>query len=854
MKRCIAAGVTVVCALFCTSPAATAAAASPPVSPIVAPVAPPAVSPSLTPNVTTALPGATQAGAPAQAPAPTASPKASWTFAVYANADNNLDYTWPQFTLRQLRALPANADVNVVALIDWHSVKRGVQLLQFSGHKVSVLASWPDKDFGSGATFAWFLKLVAQRFPATHLAVDVWDHGYGWRYVSDDFTSNDRITMPELRNAIRAAAVPIDVLCFDACNMANIEAVSEIGSSKLVQYVVGSEETIDQDGYPYSAALRPLITDPSRTPRQVAGDMVSAYETYYRPLRCFNWVSLSALDVGQVVQARADITAWVARLRTDLPQLRPRYAADLHHSIYAWDCWYVDMADVAERLAADPAITDPTLKLLSTTVADDLTGSVVALWSGSYASAFKGITVWWGTGADWRSDHGIYQRQIAFADETGWYDFLKAYNAGHLPGPSAAPNPAVRRAAYGLTDIAFADPDHGWATGYNNVSSEAVILRTTDGGGHWTTTSPAWWDCYMTKSLSVVSARRAYAVGSEGDYESAIVRTTDGGRNWSWQDSNTPQYLLSVDFLNAARGWLCGSRGTLLHTADGGATWSGSRGNSSSDLWSVDFADAAHGWLAGGNTGTTAGFIRHTSDGGATWATQTTVAGAVIYKVAALDDSQAWAVGGSPVSGAGVILHTSDGGATWQTQYGGPATPWLSDVDMVDASTGWTVGERGSVLHTTDGGLHWDTVGVPAGEDLTAVCFTGAMNGWIVGDGEALLHTTDGGATWASTRADVTGPRTFAVAPSTVSRGGGALLRYRVTDTQSATSTVTIKVTDGSGRTVATLRLGRQTTAAQHTWRFFCLLPRGTYRYWVYASDEAGNPQTHVGSNTLTVK
>ena len=191
------------------------------------------------------------------AAASSAAPKhASWTFAMYANGDNDLEYTWPQFTLRALRALPANADVNVVAMIDWRSVKKGVQLLRFSGGKVTVVASWPDKDFGSGATFAWFLKLIARRYPSDHLAVDIWDHGYGWRYVSDDFTSNDRITMPELRSAIRRAAAPIDILCFDACNMANIEAVSEIGSSGLVRYVVASEETIDQDGWPYGGALR----------------------------------------------------------------------------------------------------------------------------------------------------------------------------------------------------------------------------------------------------------------------------------------------------------------------------------------------------------------------------------------------------------------------------------------------------------------------------------------------------------------------------------------------------------------------------------------------------------------------
>ena len=803
-----------------------------------------------------ASPGVATAATPAaqSSPAAAAPTSASWTFALYANGDNNLEYTWPQFTLRALRALPANPNVNVVAMIDWHSVKKGVQLLQFSGGKVTVVASWPDKDFGAGATFTWFLKQIATRYPSTHLAVDIWDHGYGWRYVSDDFTSNDRITMPELRNAIRAAAVPIDVLCFDACNMANIEAVSEIGRSGLVGYVVGSEETIDQDGYPYGGALRPLLADPSRTPRQVAGDMVSAWQGYYRPLRCFDWVSLSALDVGQVMQAKTDISAWVARLRADLPQDRALYAADLHHSIYAWDCWYVDLPDVAGRLAADPALTDPTLKMLSATVANDLTGAVVALWSGSYASAFKGITIWWGTGSDWRADHGTYQRQIAFARETGWYGFLKAYNAGHLPGPSQAPDPAVRRAEYGLTDVAFADADHGWATGYNNVLSEAVILRTTDGGRHWTTKTPAAWDTYMTSSLALVTAKRAWAVGSEGDYESAIVKTADGGLHWNWQDSGTVQYLLGADFLDATHGWVCGSRDTLLHTTDGGRTWSGTRGASVADLWSVEFTDATHGWVAGGNAGKTEGVIRHTSDGGATWTTQATTAGAVIYKVAALDGSRAWAVGGNPVSGAGVILHTADGGATWQPQYGGPAVPWLCDATFVDASTGWVVGERGTVLRTTDGGSTWNGVTVPTLEDLTAVCFTGAANGWVVGDGVALLHTTDGGATWTATRADVTGPRTFAPKPTTVRRGVAALLRYRVTDAQSATATVTIRIRDGHGRTVATLALGRRTTGSQHVARYVCRLPRGAYRFAVYAHDEAGNAQTRTGWNTLTVK
>ncbi len=35
---------------------------------------------------------------------------------------------------------------------------------------------------------------------------------------------------------------------------------------------------------------------------------------------------------------------------------------------------------------------------------------------------------------------------------------------------------------------------------------------------------------------------------------------------------------------------------------------------------------------------------------------------------------------------------------------------------------------------------------------------------------------------------------------------------------------------------------------------FTCLLPKGVYRYFVYATDAAGNRQSHVGSASLKVR
>jgi hypothetical protein len=55
-------------------------------------------------------------------------------------------------------------------------------------------------------------------------------------------------------------------------------------------------------------------------------------------------------------------------------------------------------------------------------------------------------------------------------------------------------------------------------------------------------------------------------------------------------------------------------------------------------------------------------------------------------------------------------------------------------------------------------------------------------------------------------------------------------------------------------RVVKTLKCGTQTMWDLHTRRFLCTLPRGTYKFSVYAVGLAGNEQSKIGRNTLTVQ
>jgi beta propeller repeat protein len=88
---------------------------------------------------------------------------------------------------------------------------------------------------------------------------------------------------------------------------------------------------------------------------------------------------------------------------------------------------------------------------------------------------------------------------------------------------------------------------------------------------------------------------------------------------------------------------------------------------------------------------------------------------------------------------------------------------------------------------------------------------------------------------------------------ASVSSGRYVGLVYKVTDALSPTAAVTIRVRTLGGHLVKVIRLGQRPTNRTLVRRYHCLLPRGTYRFYVYARDLAGNIQLKAARNTLFV-
>ena len=105
-------------------------------------------------------------------------------------------------------------------------------------------------------------------------------------------------------------------------------------------------------------------------------------------------------------------------------------------------------------------------------------------------------------------------------------------------------------------------------------------------------------------------------------------------------------------------------------------------------------------------------------------------------------------------------------------------------------------------------------------------------------------------------RIDTTKPQPKAPYKASVRRRARVTLKFRVNDSwpKAGKATVTLKIKTKRGKTVKTVVLRNRQVNTLLKYRFRCTLKQGTYRFYVYARDAAGNSQRKVASNRLVVR
>lgn len=239
-------------------------------------------------------------------------------------------------------------------------------------------------------------------------------------------------------------------------------------------------------------------------------------------------------------------------------------------------------------------------------------------------------------------------------------------------------------------------------------SGQAKILRTDDGGGHWTLQFSTDAKGVFLDALQFWDARRGIALSDPVDGQLYLLVTADGGSRWSRVPPGALPPVLPGEGAFAASGtclvtygrsdvWIGtggAERARVFHSTDGGMTWSVADtpihvGGASSGVFSVAFDDSLHGAAVGGD-----------------------------YQKRTLADSN--------------VALTSDGGRTWRLARGPNPAGYMSGVAFVPGTRGQTlvaVGLAGTAL-STDGGESWRMVDSVA---YNSVAFSASGDGWAVG-------------------------------------------------------------------------------------------------------------------------
>jgi photosystem II stability/assembly factor-like uncharacterized protein len=237
----------------------------------------------------------------------------------------------------------------------------------------------------------------------------------------------------------------------------------------------------------------------------------------------------------------------------------------------------------------------------------------------------------------------------------------------------------------------------------------------------------------------------------------AILRTDDGGSHWTRLANNISSQPRAIFMWDEFRGMVVAGNGTVIRTADGFITSSTSLNPTFGNIACVFFLNDTLGWI-----GTESGKIYRSTDAGVTWALMASGQPTSNY-ITAIQFVDAGI--GYASCYAGEMLKSIDGGLTWQGVGPFNQVVLIQDIHFFDADIGVGVGNAGEVIRTTDGGVTWDSI--PTNTTYSMVDLDVQGNTMVAcGAFGRLIRSTDAGLTWTVIQAGNTDHQSIALTSS----------------------------------------------------------------------------------------
>lgn len=366
---------------------------------------------------------------------------AEWTFMVYLDADNNLEAAG-EMNLEWMESIGSTTEVNIVVLMDTFTGLADLLHVN-SGGSVSVGEDYGypyEANMADPAVLEEFIEICCTDYEAEKYALILWDHGGGWRGLCwDDSTplvdgEEDCITMEELRDALEGAKEDtgevMDVIGFDLCLMAMPEVAYQVRG--YADYVVFSEETVPGAGFPYDLMLGDLVDAPEMDGRAFSEVMVDDYAAYWSEHEAgyLTW-TISAFDMACMGEIKSTVDQLGKELIEGLRTYMQYYQMDVYSAQRYYYPYNIDLKGFAENLIKDTFIKDKELKAAAEDVSAAVSNGIIKCANGPNSEGSYGMAIYIPSTNDGMHSLKEDYRDIPFACETSWLEFVEAFSSFH---------------------------------------------------------------------------------------------------------------------------------------------------------------------------------------------------------------------------------------------------------------------------------------------------------------------------------------------------------------------------------------------------------------------------------------
>jgi hypothetical protein len=217
----------------------------------------------------------------------------------------------------------------------------------------------------------------------------------------------------------------IDLLGMDACLMSNLEVAFQV--RPYVKYLVASEESEPNDGWPYERVLRHLVNDPDLPTARAAEHIVQDYIQSYLDRGYTDAVTQTALDLGKIDELTGvldDLTE--ALVKENREQMRFNIWNALFRSTRFWGDTLVDLGQWCEELgkqAVSPA-TRQASQQVRTALEKGAGRFVVAEGhNGKKVERCDGVSIYLRA----MGEMSRFYPELAFARQHRWIEVVEAY-------------------------------------------------------------------------------------------------------------------------------------------------------------------------------------------------------------------------------------------------------------------------------------------------------------------------------------------------------------------------------------------------------------------------------------------